>query len=126
MKRTRRTPSQRQLKMGEQVRQLLSTAILKQGLLDPMGRPLTVTFTEVRCSPDLRLAKAYYVPLGQVPEETCEQALKTALPYLQAALARNSKSKFTPRLTFCYDRSFDRVDQLREVLATLPEANSSR
>lgn len=118
-----REQSQRQLKMGEQIRHTLSEATLREDLLDPLGQPITLTFTEVRCSPDLRLAKAYYVPLGEVAEEDCEQALKIALPHLQAAVAKKSTSKFTPKLTFRYDRSFDQADHLRAVLSELPEGD---
>lgn len=118
-----REQSQRQLKMGEQIRHTLSEATLREDLLDPLRQPITLTFTEVRCSPDLRLAKAYYVPLGEVAEEDCEQALKIALPHLQAAVAKKSTSKFTPKLTFRYDRSFDQADHLRAVLSELPEGD---
>ena len=111
-----REQSQRQLKMGEQIRHVLSEAALREDLRDLTGAPITLTFTEVRCSPDLRLAKAFYVPLGTVAEEDCEHALKLALPHLQAAVAKKSTSKFTPKLSFVYDRSFDQADHLREVL----------
>lgn len=114
-----REPSQRQLKMGEQIRHVLSEAALREDLRDTRGQPITLTFTEVRCSADLRLAKAYYVPLGTVEEAECTFALKHALPQLQAAVAKKSTAKFTPKLSFVYDRSFDQADHLRDVLATL-------
>ena len=114
-----REPSQRQLKMGEQIRHVLSEAGLREDLRDTLGQPVTVTFTEVRCSADLRLAKAYYVPLGDVSEADCDFALTRALPQLQAAVAKKSTSKYTPKLTFVYDRSFDQADHLRTVLADI-------
>ena len=114
-----RETSQRQLKMGEQIRHILSEASLREGLTGPSGVPITLTFTEVRCSADLRLAKAYFVPLGPVSLEDCNFALKAALPYLQAAVAKKNTSKFTPKLSFQYDASFDQADHLRDVLAGL-------
>ena len=105
--------SHRQLKVGEQIRHVLSEAALRGGLSGPTGTPLSLTFTQVRCSPDLRQAKAYFVPLGQVPLRDCEFALQAALPQLQASVAKKSTSKFTPKLTFAYDDSFDQADHLR-------------
>ena len=118
-----REQSQRQLKMGELIRHVLSEASLREDLHTPMGEPLTLTFTEVRCSADLRLAKVFYIPLGGVPQRDCEQALKRALPYLQAVVAKKSTAKFTPKLSFIYDTSFDQADRLRSVLEGLPEAS---
>ena len=114
-----REQSQRQLKMGEQIRHILSEAALREDLLDRFGQPLTLTFTEVRCTSDLRLAKAYYVPLGKVAQEDCVAALQLALPQLQSAVAKKTTAKFTPKLSFIYDRSFDEAEHLRGVLANL-------
>lgn len=116
-----RETSQRQLKMGEQIRHVLSEATLREELLDTKGLPITVTFTEVKCSPDLRTAKAYYVPLGPVRDEDCEFALKNALPGLQSAVAKKSTSKFTPMLELVYDHSFDQADHMRGLLQGLRE-----
>lgn len=116
-----REQSQRQLKMGEQIRHVLSEAGLREDLRDLTGQAISLTFTEVRCSADFRLAKAFYVPLGSVSQQDCEFALKAALPSLQAAVAKKSTSKFTPKLTFVYDTSFDEADHLRDVLSSLPK-----
>ena len=108
--------SQRQLKMGELIRHTLSEACLREGLIDQEGQPISVTFTEVRCAPDLRMAKAYFTPLGPVPLANCEFALQAALPQLQAAVAKKSTAKFTPKLSFRYDDSFDQADHMRSLL----------
>ncbi len=114
-----RGQSQRQLKIGEHIRHTLCEAGLREDLLDQRGHPLSLTFTEVRCSADLRTAKAFYVPLGPVPEADCEFALKNARPTLSAAVAKKSSSKYTPKLTFVYDTSFDQAEHLRQVLRDL-------
>ena len=120
-----RETSQRQLKMGEHIRHILSEATLREELIDSRGLPLTLTFTEVKCSPDLRLAKAYYVPLGDVPIEDCEFALKAASVELQAAVAKKNSAKYTPRLSYVFDTSFDQADHMRELLDSLPESQVS-
>ena len=114
-----REQSQRQLKMGESIRHTLSQASLREDLTDPLGQTITLTFTEVRCSADLRLAKAYYVPFGNASKEDCEFALAAALPVLQSKVAKNSTTKFTPKLIFVFDTSFDQAEHLRQVLSKL-------
>ncbi|HSK39033.1 MAG TPA: 30S ribosome-binding factor RbfA [Arenibaculum sp.] len=110
-----RAPSQRQLRVGEEVRHALAEMLHRGDFHDPELRSLNVTVTEVRVTPDLRNATAFVTPLGgeNVPETVA--ALRRATPFLRGQVARAVKLKYVPSLSFEPDTSFDyatRIDTL--------------
>ena len=111
-----KTPSQRQLRVGEEVRHALARILARGELRDPDLRDVPVTVTEVRLSPDLRRATAYVVPLGGGEDIVVVRALRRAAPYLQSLVAREVTLRFTPRLTFEADTSFDTASRIEALL----------
>jgi ribosome-binding factor A len=110
-----KAPSQRQLRVGEELRHALALILSRGDLHDPELRDVPITVTEVRSSPDLRSATVFVMPLGGGEEAMLVEALNRAAAYLQSQLAREVSLKFTPRLSFQADASFDearRVDAL--------------
>ena len=110
-----KSPGQRQLRVGEQLRHTLAEVLARGDLRDPDLSGASVTVTEVRVSPDLRNATAFIVPLGGGDATTVLAGLRRAAPYLRTRVARLVELKFAPRLTFRSDTSFDhasRVDAL--------------
>lgn len=103
-------PSQRQLRAGELVRHALVDILAREDFRDPALQGVSVTIGEVRCSPDLRHANIYCAPLGdQDPEkarEVCE-GLNRAASFLRGRLGREIEMKFTPKLHFIADTSYD-------------------
>ncbi len=102
--------SQRQLKVGEEIRHALSAIILRGEFRNPVLLKANLTVTEVRASQDYRNATCFVVPLGgedTVPREEVLAALRGAASYLKTQVARNVQLKFAPRLSFQYDDSFD-------------------
>ena len=105
--------SQRQLKVGEEVRHALAS-ILERGQVRGLG-DVTVTVTEVRMSPDLRNADAFVIPLGGDDGGAAVAALTRAKPFLRRQVARSVSLKYVPDLSFIADVSFDearRIDAL--------------
>jgi ribosome-binding factor A len=96
-------PSQRQLRVAEEIRHTLAGLFERGEFRDPalLGRQLTVT--EVRVSPDLRHALVWVVPFGQAPEDGLTTALNHAAPFLRAQVARGMRLKFAPELKFRHD-----------------------
>jgi ribosome-binding factor A len=96
-------PSQRQLRVAEEIRHALAALFERGDFRDPalMGRHLTVT--EVRMSPDLRHALVWVVPFGAEAEEGLTKALNHAAPFLRSQVAKGLRLKFAPDLTFRYD-----------------------
>lgn len=108
-------PSQRQLRVGEEVRHALSEILGGAALRDPDLAGAAITVTEVRISPDLKNATAFVMPLGGGELEVKVAALRRAAPFLRGEVARRVKLRFAPRLSFEPDRSFDaagRIDSL--------------
>ena len=111
-----RPPSQRQLRVGEELRHALSEIFARGELRDPdlMGRSLTVT--EVRASPDLRNVTAYVTPLGGGADQAFLAALARTAPFLRARMAEMVPLRYTPKLFFAIDTSFDAARRIEEVL----------
>ncbi len=116
MKRSSREASQRQLRVGEELRHVLADLFSREVLRDPdvAGRPITVT--EVRVSPDLKRATAYVIPLGGDESERLLQGLGRSASFLTAEISKKVYLKFAPQLRFEIDQSFDRVDRIERLL----------
>jgi len=112
-------PSVRQLRVGESVRHALSAAFDRGEVHDPDLTGRIITITEVRMSPDLKAATAFFMPLGGAEAEdmaAIQKALRRAAPFLQATVARALTGKSTPRLSFQADRSFDEAARIGAAL----------
>ena len=113
-----RAPSHRQLRVGEEVRHILSTLFLRSEFPEP-GLPISVTITQVKMSPDLRNATVYIMPLGgQYREETLTY-LKEITGYIRHQLGKELQSKFTPTLRFRLDESFDQAERIEKLLSNI-------
>jgi ribosome-binding factor A len=98
--------SQRQLRVGEAIRQALAELIQRGRVIDRGTGEIAATVTEVRVSPDLRNATGYVVALGPGADDVLAPLNRLA-PALQGELARMLHLKFAPRLHFERDPSFD-------------------
>jgi ribosome-binding factor A len=113
--RTGKAPSQRQLRVGELVRHALSEVLLRGDVRNPELQGASITVTEARMSPDLRLATVFFVPLGGGDAAPIQAALERSRPFLRARVAEAVDLKFAPDLRFAVDASFEearRVDAL--------------
>jgi len=111
-----RTPSVRQLRVGEELRHRLVALLERGALRDPALQGHSFTVTEVRVSPDLRNATAFVVPLGGVWEEGMLAALDRAAPFLRSEMGRDFHMKYLPRLRFARDASYDEADRIERLL----------
>ena len=111
-----RETSQRQLRVGEEIRHGLSRILSRGDLRDPELEKVNLTVTEVRISPDLKNATAFVVPLGGADAEKVVTALNRASGFIRGRLGREVFLKHTPRLSFQTDRSFDEAERIGELL----------
>lgn len=103
-------PSQRQLRAGELIRRTLAEIISREDVRDPVLQRISVTIGEVRCSPDLKHAKVFCIPLGETNQDRSSEAanaLNRMAAQLQSKLAQEVTLKFTPKLLFVADTSYD-------------------
>ena len=108
--------SVRLLKVGEQVRHVLSELLLRQEVHDDVLTAHSVSVTEVRMSPDLRHATAFVKPLLGKDEEVVLKALRTNIAFFQRELARKLKLRFAAKLKFLGDESFDEAARIEALL----------
>ena len=109
------TRSVRLLRVGEQVRHVLSEVLMRGDVHDDVLASHSVSVTEVRMSPDLRHATVFVKPLLGADEEQVLKALRTNTAYLQSQVARRVNTKYAAKLKFLADESFDeggRIDSL--------------
>ncbi|MDH3335758.1 MAG: 30S ribosome-binding factor RbfA [Rhodospirillaceae bacterium] len=114
-----KTPSQRQLRVGEELRHSLAWVLERGDLRDPalQGNPLTVT--EIRVSPDLKNATCFFTPLGGGGEEQIAEilsALDRAKGFLRHELASKVNLRYAPKLSFEFDQSFDEAGKIDALL----------
>lgn len=109
-------PSQRQLRVGEQIRHALSRVLARGELRDPALNDVSITVSEVRCSPDLKTAKVFVLPLGGRNTADVLAALRRAGAFLRGQVAREVRLKYTPGLHFLADESFEEASRIDQVL----------
>jgi len=109
-------PSQRQLRVAEEIRHALAALFERGDFRDPDLANARITVTEVRASPDLKHMTAFVSGLGRdVPPEQFA-ALKRAAPYLRTQVARAVRLKYAPDLHFQPDTALDHALHMSQVL----------
>ena len=108
--------SVRLLKVGEQVRHVLSDILQRGDVHDEVLATHLVSVTEVRMSPDLRHATVFVKPLLGKDEEAVLKALRTNTAYLQREVASRVKMKYAAKLKFLADESFDEGSHIDKLL----------
>lgn len=111
-----RAPSQRQLRVAEEVRHVLARVIERDELHDPALAGVPVTVSEVRISSDLKSATAFISPLGGGDAGTLVQALLRAAPFLRRRIGEEMTIRHVPTLSFQADQSFDEAQRIQELL----------
>ena len=109
--------SVRLLKVGEQVRHVMSELLARQVVHDAVLTARTVSVTEVRMSPDLRHATVFVKPLLGADEDIVLKALRTNTAYFQKEVAGRLKLRFAAKLKFLGDESFDEASRIEALLA---------
>ena len=110
-------PSQRQLRVGEVIRRTLAQVLAQGDIHDPDLNRMSITVSEVRPSPDLKIATVFVLPLGGQGRDEAIQALKRNKHELRRFVGRKTALKFTPDLRFVIDETFDRMDESRRLFS---------
>ena len=108
--------SQRQLRVGELIKQSLGQIFLRDEAKVPMLNTKNITVTEVRMSPDLKNAKAYVIPLGGKDTEKTVDILTEFSHLIRKALSKKIEMKFLPRVSFVCDNSFDYAEKIEKLI----------
>lgn len=119
-------PSQRQLRVGEQLRHIIIETLQRGNFRNEalFGTAGLVTVSEVRPSPDLKNATAYVSILGGGDLKEVIAALNDVAPFFQKEINHKLKLKFTPRVRFVADHSFDEAQKIENILRTIKTDNA--
>ncbi len=109
-------PSQRQLRVGEEIRHVLAGIFARGDIRDPALADAHITVTEVRLGPDLKRATAFVTRLGRTDVDALLPALRRAAPFLRGRLARSLRLRVAPDLSFHADTSLDYAMQVDRLL----------
>ncbi|MGE4480447.1 30S ribosome-binding factor RbfA [Acidocella sp.] len=109
-------PSQRQLRVGEEIRHLLSEVMLRTEFHDPDLAQAHLTVSEVRMSPDLKHALVFATVLGQKDIRPLLPALKRVAPFLRSQIAPRLGLRVTPDLKFVADEALDEATKINRLL----------
>ena len=108
--------SQRQLRVGELIKQSLGQIFLRDEAKVPNFDTKNITVTEVRMSPDLKNARAYVIPLGGKDTEKAVNILTEFSYSIRKALSKKIDMKFLPRVYFVGDESFDYAERIEKLI----------
>jgi ribosome-binding factor A len=108
--------SQRQLRVGEEIRHLLAELLERGDMRDPELRDARITVTSVDVSPDLRNATAFIMPLGGQDKERLLAAMKRASPWFRARVGEKAGLRSAPDIRFQIDTTFDEADKIGALL----------
>lgn len=109
-------PSNRLLRVGENIRHALSEIVSRGEIRDPELDNISITVTEVRCSPDLRNATVFVMPLGGINEKEVVAALNRNVKFIRGQLSKMVSMKYLPQLKFTSDHSFGEADHIEALL----------
>ncbi len=116
-KSTEVTPfTQRQLRVGEMIKQSLGQIFLRDEAKVPAIETKNITVTEVRMSPDLKNARAYVIPLGGKDAEKTVNILTEFSSRIRKALSKKVEMKFLPKVSFVSDKSFDYAEKIEKLI----------
>ena len=113
---TQKSFSQRQLRVGELVKQSLGELFIRNEAKIPTINSKLVTVTEVRMTPDLKTARVYVIPLGGKDTKETVRVLTEYSHIVRKALSKRLDIKFLPKLTFVEDNSFEYAEKIEKII----------
>ena len=108
--------TQRQLRVGEMIKQALGMIFIKEEAKLPNIETKTITVTEVRMSPDLKTAKVYVLPLGGKNANEVVEQLKEFSFVVRKVLSKKVIMKFLPKIFFVKDDSFEYAEKIENLI----------
>ncbi|MBZ9678062.1 30S ribosome-binding factor RbfA [Mesorhizobium sp. ES1-1] len=110
-------PTQRMLRVGEQVRHALSETLQRGEIIDPLIENAVISVSEVRMSTDLRVATAFVSPLGAKDTDAVVEALNRHAKFVRGRVSGALRQmKFMPEFRFKLDTSFDNFARINDLL----------
>jgi ribosome-binding factor A len=109
-------PSQRQLRVAEVIRHKLAEMLARGDIHDDVLASHVVTISEVRMSPDLKLATGYVMPLGGKDIKPVIEALNRNRKYIRGEIAHAVDLRSAPDIRFREDETFEESSRIERLL----------
>ncbi|WP_274626215.1 30S ribosome-binding factor RbfA [Arvimicrobium flavum] len=110
-------PSQRQLRVGEQVRHALADLLQRGEVRDDLIETTVISVSEVRMSPDLKIATAFVAPLGAREDARVIEALNRNARFIRGRMSPALRQmKYMPEVRFRLDTSYDNMAKIDDLL----------
>lgn len=109
--------SQRQLRVGEQVRQIISNCFIKETFSEPLLINTSIIVSKVKMSKDLKIAYVYIMSMGGTDMDKIKDILNSNKFIFQKELGKEIKTKFTPKITFYVDDTFLEAEKINNLLS---------
>ena len=110
------SPSQRQLRVSELIKRKLAELILRMDFFDAHFSSASISVSEVRCTPDLKIAKAFVLGVGKSKTEEIIDLLNSNKRELRFQLGKSLELKYTPEIKFIKDTSIDQMLRTEKLL----------
>lgn len=119
-------PTQRQLRVGEQLRHIIAETLLRGSFAEPIlfKTAEQVTIPEVRVSPDMKHATAYVTAITIEDIAPVLDALNNSAYTFQQEINKKIKMKFTPKVRFVIDNRFDKAGRIEDILRNIPKSSA--
>ena len=118
--------SQRQLRVGELVKQNLGEIFIRNQAKLPSVNTKVITVTEVRMTPDLKTARVYVIPLGGVNMKETVSVLTEYSHLVRKALSKRLDIKFLPKLIFVEDNSFEYAEKIENIIKKIKKNDTEK
>ena len=123
---SQRTYTQRQLRVGELVKQNLGELLIRNEAKIPSINSKLITVTEVRMTPDLKTARVYVIPLGGADTKETVKILTEYSHLVRKAPSKRLDIKFLPKLTFVEDNSFEYAEKIEKIIKKIKENDKEK
>ena len=123
---SQRTYTQRQLRVGELVKQNLGELLIRNEAKIPSINSKLITVTEVRMTRDLKTARVYVIPLGGADTKETVKILTEYSHLVRKALSKRLDIKFLPKLTFVEDNSFEYAEKIEKIIKKINENDKEK
>lgn len=109
-------PSQRQLRVGQEIRRIISSEIERGEVRNLQGIDTMVTITDVRVSPDLKYCNVYIMTLNGEKLKEVFDGLVLAANHFRKSIGRNTSLRYVPEIVFRIDDTFAEVDKIERLM----------
>ena len=117
------TKSQRQMRVGEELRHLISSILLRETFYDQIIETNDITITEVSVSPDLKNAKIYVMPLGGKQKLEVVNSLNKVKGRIKKLISSSITLRQIPKINFIIDESFENAKNIENILRKIRNKN---